>query len=113
MSDQHVGLTEGDALSRGGEGLGQESEGLYQQLQSLIDDISERDGQALQGSALAKFQQARTELTHRFDELIRWCNNNGIDLNEGQRLVNTTDEASADDFGGAQTELGGLTRAIN
>ncbi|WP_046470475.1 hypothetical protein [Allosalinactinospora lopnorensis] len=111
MAD-HVGLTEADALSRGGEDLGIESEGLYSQLNSLIQDM-DRDADSLQGNALAKFREARNELTTRFDELMTWYSNNGIKLNEGQKQVNWTDSESGDDFGGTGRELGGLARPIN
>ncbi|MBB4934236.1 hypothetical protein F4561_005056 [Lipingzhangella halophila] len=111
MSD-HVGLTESDALSKGGEDLGVESEGLYSQLNNLIQDL-ERDADSLQGGALTKFREARNELTDRFEELMTWCSNNGIKLNEGQQQVNWTDNESGDDFGGTGRELGGLARPIN
>ncbi|RNL84373.1 hypothetical protein [Halostreptopolyspora alba] len=111
MSD-HVGLTQADALSKGGEELGVESEGLYSQLNSLIQDM-ERDADSLQGNALAKFREARNELTNRFDELMNWCSNNGIKLNEGQQQVNWADSTSGDDFGGTGRELGGLARPVN
>ncbi|ASU82050.1 hypothetical protein CDO52_03975 [Nocardiopsis gilva YIM 90087] len=109
---EHVGLTQSDALSKGGEGLGESSEGLWQQLGRLIEDM-DKDSHSLQGNALQKFRQARGELTQRFDELMTWCSNNGIKLNEGQKQVNTTDTESGDDFGSAGNQLGGLSRPVN
>lgn len=108
----HVGLTEADALGKGGEELGVSSEGLYQRLNNLIQDM-ERDGESLQGNALHKFREARNELTQRFDELMSWCRNNGIKLNEGQREVSTVDQESGDQFASAGKEAGGLSRPIN
>lgn len=108
----HVGLTEADALGKGGEELGTSSEGLYQRLNNLIQDM-ERDGESLQGNALAKFREARNELTQRFDELMTWCSNNGIRLNEGQREFTATDADSGDTFASAGKEAGGLSRPVN
>lgn len=108
----YAGLTEADALGKGGEDLGVSSEGLYQRLNSLIQDM-ERDGDSLQGNALAKFRDARNELTTRFDELMTWCRNNGIKLNEGQREFTSVDSDSGDEFAAAGRQAGGLSRPIN
>ncbi|TQN30770.1 hypothetical protein FHX37_0654 [Haloactinospora alba] len=109
---EHAGLTQSDALSKGGEGLGVETEGLYAQLNSLIQDM-DKDASSLQGNALQRFREARNELTARFDELMTWCSNNGIKLNEGQKQFNWVDSESSDDFGGAGKEAGGLARPVN
>ncbi|GAA3988696.1 hypothetical protein FOF52_17250 [Thermobifida alba] len=108
----YVGLTQADALGTGGQQLGIEAEGLRGQLNNLIADM-ENDGQSLQGSALAEFRKARSELNQRFDELIAWCNNNGIKLGEAQTQVTQTDDTSGEEFSGAGSGLGGLARPIN
>ncbi|MCY9786321.1 hypothetical protein KIK06_20720 [Nocardiopsis sp. EMB25] len=108
----HAGLENVNALGTGGENLGQESDGLRTQMNQLIQDMS-NDGDALQGQALNDFRAARNALTERFDELMTWCSQNGIKLNEGQQQFNITDQDSADDLSQAGNDLGGLARPIN
>jgi uncharacterized protein YukE len=107
-----VGLTNANAMGQGGQNLGTEAQGLRAQLQNLISDMS-KDKDAIQGSALAAFQQARVELETRFDELVRWCNSNGIDLGEAQGQLNTTDQSSHDDFRSAGSQLAGIAAKMN
>ncbi|NYH52443.1 MULTISPECIES: hypothetical protein [Nocardiopsis] len=109
---QHAGLENVNALSTGGENLGMESDGLRTQMNQLIQDMS-NDGDSLQGQALNDFRQAREQLTERFDELMNWCSQNGIKLNEGQQQFNITDTDSAADLSQAGNDLGGLSRPVN
>ncbi len=108
----HVGLENVNSLALGGEQLGQESEGIRTQMNQLIQDMS-NDADALQGEALARFREAREQLTERFDELMSWCSQNGIKLNEGQGQFNVTDSDSSSDFSQAGSDLGGLSRPVN
>ena len=81
-------------------------------MSQLLDDMSE-DAKVLQGSALKDFQEAKQELTSRFEELMTWCSQNGIKLNEGQSQFNTTDTESSDVLGQSASDLGGLYRSVN
>ncbi|WP_026128970.1 MULTISPECIES: hypothetical protein [Nocardiopsis] len=109
---QHAGLENVNSLSQGGEQLGQESDGLRTQMNQLINDMS-NDADSLQGQALHDFREARNSLTERFDELMSWCNQNGIKLNEGQQQFNLTDSEASDDFSASGQDLGGLSRPVN
>jgi hypothetical protein len=109
---QHAGLENVNSLSTGGEQLGLESEGLRTQMNQLIDDMS-NDADSLQGQALNDFRTARNSLTERFDELMTWCSQNGIKLNEGQAQFDITDNDSSDDYSQVGSDLGGLSRPVN
>lgn len=108
----HVGIENYDALSSGGEQLGQESDNLRVQMGQLIDDMSQ-DANVLQGQALKDFNDAKQALAERFEELMTWCSQNGIKLNEGQSQFNLTDQESSDVLGQSASDLGGLSRPIN
>ncbi|MGW1678629.1 hypothetical protein [Saccharopolyspora sp. NPDC002376] len=107
-----VGLTNANAMGQGGQNLGTEAQGLRAQLQNLINDMA-KDKDAIQGSALAAFQQARYELETRFDELVRWCHDNGVDLGEAQTQVGTNDQTTHDDFRSAGSQLAGIPAKMN
>lgn len=107
-----TGLENYDTLSSGGEQLAQESESIQRQMSQLIDDMSE-DAKVLQGEALKEFNEAKRSLTERFEELMSWCSQNGIKLNEGQSQFNTADTDSSDVLGQSATDLGGLNRPVN
>lgn len=109
---QHAGLENVNSLSQGGEQLGQESDGLRTQMNQLIDDMT-NDADSLQGQALHDFREARGNLTERFNELMTWCSQNGIKLNEGQQQFNLTDNEASDDFSQSSSDLGGLSRPVN
>ncbi|MFJ9555491.1 hypothetical protein ACIRPH_16875 [Nocardiopsis sp. NPDC101807] len=108
----HVGLENVNSLSTGGEQLGQESDGLRTQMNQLIQDMV-NDADSLQGQALTDFRLAREQLTERFDELMTWCSQNGIKLNEGQQEFNVTDTDSSAEYSQAGNDLGGLSRPVN
>ncbi len=108
----HVGIENHDALASGGEQLGQESDNLRSQMGQLIDDMSQ-DANVLQGQALKDFNDAKQALSERFEELMTWCGQNGIKLNEGQGQFNLTDQESSDVLGQSVGDLGGLSRPIN
>lgn len=110
--NQYVGIEQSDSLGRGGEQLGQEADGIRTQLNQLIQDMT-NDADSLKGDALNRFRQARGELTQRFDELMAWCANNGVKLNEGQQQFNVTDADSSDDFGQAGAQASYLSRNPN
>lgn len=107
-----VGLENVNSLATGGEQLGQESDGIRTQMNQLIQDMT-NDADSLQGESLARFREAREQLTERFNELMTWCSQNGIKLNEGQQQFNVTDSDSSSDFSQAGSDLGGLSRPVN
>lgn len=107
-----TGLENFDTLGSGGEQLAQESETIQRQMSQLIDDMSE-DAKVLQGDALKEFNEAKRALTERFQELMSWCSQNGIKLNEGQSQFSTTDMDSSDVLGQSGADLGGLNRPVN
>src|SRR3569832_1100707 len=107
-----TGLENQDSLGAGAEQLAQESDTLRGQMSQLIDDMSE-DARVLQGSALKEFNDAKQALVDRFEELMSWCSQNGIKLNEGQTQFNTTDSESSDVLGQSASDLGGLSRPVN
>ncbi len=109
---QHAGLENVNSLSRGGEQLGQESDGLRTQMNQLMDDMSS-DADALQGQALHDFREARNSLMERFNELMTWCSQNGIKLNEGQEQFNLTDDEASGEFAQTNSALGSLSRPVN
>lgn len=107
-----VGLTEYNALGKGGQNLGQEAGNLRGQLQNLVSELaSSRD--AMQGNQAGAFDRAKNELFARFDELTAWCNQHGIKLGDSQVVVNQTDASNEDAFGGAGSQIGGLSRPVN
>ncbi len=112
MSSQHAGLENVNSLSQGGEQLGQESDGLRTQMNQLIDDMSS-DADSIQGQALHDFREARNTLMERFDELMSWCSQNGIKLNEGQQQFNLTDDEASDDYAQSTNDLGAMARPVN
>ncbi|MDT0328046.1 hypothetical protein [Nocardiopsis lambiniae] len=81
-------------------------------MSQLIDDMSQ-DANVLQGQALADFNTAKQSLSDRFEELMTWCGQNGIKLNEGQTQFNLTDQESSDVLGQSASDLGGISRPIN
>ncbi|MGW5875035.1 hypothetical protein ACWFMI_00580 [Nocardiopsis terrae] len=109
---QHAGLENVNSLSQGGEQLGQESDGLRTQMNQLIDDMT-NDADSLQGQALHDFREARSSLVERFNELMSWCSQNGIKLNEGQQQFNLADSEASDDFSQSGSDLGALARSVN
>ncbi|WP_026118690.1 hypothetical protein [Nocardiopsis salina] len=107
-----TGLENLDSLSSGAEQLSLESDSIREQMSQLIDDMSE-DAKVLQGSALKEFNDAKSSLTERFEELMSWCSQNGIKLNEGQGQFNAADQDSSDVLGQSAGDLGGLSRPPN
>ncbi len=108
----HVGLENVNSLSMGGEQLGQESDNIRSQVNQLLQDLS-NTGDSLQGQALADFNKAQEELALRFEELMTWCSQNGIKLNEGQQEFSRTDSESSDQFSQANNDLGAMSRPVN
>ncbi|WP_159944735.1 MULTISPECIES: hypothetical protein [unclassified Nocardiopsis] len=108
----YVGLENVNSLATGGEQLGQESDNIRTQVNQLLQDLSS-SGNSLQGEALARFQEAQEELSNRFEELMTWCGQNGIKLNEGQQEFTRTDANSSDQFSAAGNDLGAMSRPVN
>jgi hypothetical protein len=108
----YVGLTDYNALGRGGDGLGQEAGSLRGQLQGLITEL-EQSREAMQGNQAVAFDRTKTELFTRFDELVAWCNQHGVKLVDSQVVVAQTDSGNEDGFTGAGNQIGGLLRSVN
>ncbi|MFB4319828.1 hypothetical protein [Actinomadura sp. 21ATH] len=111
MSNEFVGLTQGDALGRGGERLGGESQNLLAQAQSLRADM-ERAGDAIQGAGLSSLNGALRALMDHCEGLIRWCDDNGIKLTDAHTAVGSTVQRTVDDFDVAQAGLNSIPRQI-
>ncbi|MBE1532093.1 hypothetical protein [Actinomadura algeriensis] len=111
MSNEFIGLTHGDALGRGGERLGAESQNLLAQAQNLRADM-EGAGNAIQGAGLNSLNGALRVLMEHAENLIRWCNENGIKLGDAQTAVGHTVERTVDDFDVAQAGLNAIPRQI-
>ncbi|MBR8743433.1 hypothetical protein [Nocardiopsis sp. MG754419] len=109
--NQRVGTEESTSLSQGGTRLDEQSRGLSDRMQSLID-VLDQDGQALQGNALRAYRQGQAELVAGFQALTAWCDKYGVNLNLGQEKINSADARSEEDFAKAQTELTHLSRPI-
>jgi uncharacterized protein YukE len=108
----YVGLSDYNALGRGGGNLGQEAGNLRGQLQNLVSELAQsRD--AMEGNQVRAFDRAKNELFNRFDELTAWCNRHGVKLGDSQVVVNQTDQSNEGGFTGAGNDIGGLTRPIN
>ncbi|PWV47216.1 MULTISPECIES: hypothetical protein [Nocardiopsis] len=107
----NVGTEQSNTLSQGGTRLDEQSRGLSDRMQSLID-VLDQDGQALQGNALRAYRQGQAELVTGFQALIDWCNKYGVNLNLGQEKINSADAQSEEDFSKAQSELSYLSRNI-
>lgn len=107
-----VGLTQYNALAVGGQGITAEAQHLRTQLNNLIADM-EQDRNAMRGNQLAAFGKAKAELHARFGELLRWCQQHGISLTEGQNQVVAADASNEADFVTAGGNLSGLTRPMN
>jgi hypothetical protein len=110
MSD-YIGLTQGDALGRGGENLGTESRNLLTQAQQLRTDM-ERAGDAIQGAGLNSLNGALRALMDHCESLIRWCNDNGIKLTDAHTDTGSTVQRTVDDFDVAQAGLNAIPRQI-
>lgn len=107
-----VGLTQYNALEQGGTSLGQEADSLRGQVLNLIADL-EKDKEAIQGGALGGFHAAKAQLVDRFDELIAFCQNRGVNLRDAQHQVGLTDTGSADEMSAAATSLSGASPAMS
>lgn len=101
---QNIGTEESDSLSRGAGRLDEQSKGLSDRLQSLLN-VLDQDGQALQGNALRAYREGQAELVTGFDALLKWCNKYGVNLNLGQEKINAADADSQEAFTKAQGEL--------
>ncbi|MBQ1082089.1 hypothetical protein [Nocardiopsis sp. B62] len=110
MTD-NVGTEQSTTLSQGGKRLDEQSRGLSDRMQSLID-VLDQDGQALQGNALHAYRQGQAELVAGFKALVDWCNKYGVNLSLGQEKINSADVQSEEDFAKAQSELSYLNRNI-
>ncbi|QVJ02884.1 hypothetical protein KGD82_12120 [Nocardiopsis eucommiae] len=110
MSNNEVG-TQNNAMARGGNRLDEQSRGLSDRMQSLID-VLEQDGRALQGNALRAYREGQAQMVAGFETLIQWCSDNGVKLNLGQEKINAADADSEEDFAKAQSELNYLSRKI-
>ncbi|MFE9243579.1 hypothetical protein [Nocardiopsis sp. NPDC006938] len=108
----NVASDETNSMSQGGARLDEQSRGLSDRMQSLID-VLDQDGQALQGSALRAYRQGQAELVTGFQALVEWCNKYGVNLNLGQEKINSADVQSEEDFSKAQNELSYLSRKIS
>jgi hypothetical protein len=106
-----VGLTDYDTLGRGGQNIAQQADALHQRLRALIAELAPAPD-AMQGGQLAAFNRAATELTMRFDELIRWATLNATKLGESQTVVTTSDQTSQEQYAAAGGQLGGLSRPL-
>lgn len=101
---QDVGIGEKDLLSRGAGRLDEQSTGIKDRLQSLLN-VLDQDGQALQGNALRAYREGQAELVAGVEALIKWCNTYGVKLDLGQQEIDKTDAASHEAFTKAQGEL--------
>lgn len=111
MSNEYIGLAQGDALGRGGERLGGESQNLLAQARSLRADM-ERAGDAVQGAGLSSLNGALRALMDHCEGLIRWCDDNGVKLTEAHGAVGATVRQTADDFDAAAAGLNSIPRQI-
>lgn len=108
---QNVGSEESNSLSQGGSRLDEQSRGINDRMQSLLD-VLDQDGQALQGNALRAYRQGQAELVAGFKALTDWCNKYGVNLTLGQEKINAADVQGEEDFAKAQNELTFLNRSI-
>ena len=108
---ENVAAEETTTLAKGGVRLDEQSTGLNDRMQSLLN-VLDQDGQALQGNALRAYRQGQGELVAGFKALTDWCAKYGVNLNLGQEKINAADVQSEEDFTQAQNELTHLSRPI-
>lgn len=112
MSENFIGLSQGNALGTGGTELDGASAQLRHDLHGLIGEL-ESDHRAMQGGSLLAFAKAKHELFTRFEELVSFCRANGMNLTAAQTQVAATDEAGVDHFAAAHAEIGGISSRMS
>lgn len=112
MSDDFVGLAQGNALGKGGTELDSSAEQLFVSLQGLVSEL-ESDGQALQGGSLQAFSRVKQELFARFQELVGFCRANSMNLSTAQTQVDATDSAGSERFSAVASAVDGISSRMS
>lgn len=107
MSEDFIGLFQANALGMGGAELDSNSAQLFQNLRGLVGEL-EADRQAIRGDSLQAFGSVKAELFERFQELVSFCQANGMDLCTAQAQVDATDQAGAEHFAALRNEFDGI-----
>jgi len=99
--------------------LGDASQGTLDQADVMGNDLfnliadMENIPAALRGSAGDQFSAAGTALANCFDDLLRWCSENGMNLGEGSSMVSTADTEGSEIFAQDLGTLSNLSRIPN
>lgn len=112
MSEDFVGLTEGNALGKGGTELDSSAAELFQNLRGLVSEL-EADHQAMRGGSLQAFARVKQELFARFQELVAHCRANGVNLNAAQTQVDATDQFGSDQFSAVASQVDSITSRMS
>lgn len=112
MSEDFVGLTQGNALGKGGTELDSSAAQLFQNLKGLVAEL-EGDQQAMRGISLRAFARVKEELFARFQELVAFCRTNGMNLSAAQTQVDATDQAGSDQFSAVGSEVDAITSRMS
>ncbi|CAN5327415.1 hypothetical protein BH24ACT9_BH24ACT9_12340 [soil metagenome] len=112
MSDDFVGLTEANALGKGGTELDSSAAQLFGNLQGLVGEL-EADSQAMRGGSLQAFAHVKQELFARFQELVAFCRANGMNLNAAQTQIDATDLAGSEQFSAVGAAVDGITSRMS
>lgn len=107
MSEDFIGLAQGNALGRGGTELDSSAAQLFQSLKGLISEL-ESDHQAMRGGSLQAFARVKSELFERFQELVTFCRANGLHLTDAQTQVDATDQSGYDRFSSVASTIGSI-----
>lgn len=112
MSSDHLRLEIDTALADSGKEVLDESDVMRGQIQALIGHI-EGIPEAIQGGAEHKFSEAGKRLSACFNDLLDWCQDNGVNLNEANNILQQTTGDSIDAYGNAGSQIDGLSRGVN
>jgi len=112
MSDDFVGLAQGNALGKGGTELDSSSTQLFSELRGLVGEL-EADNQAMKGASLQAFTRVKQELFARFQELVSFCRANGMNLSDAQVQVDSTDQAGSEQFASVGSTIDGITSRMS
>lgn len=112
MSEDFIGLSQANALGKGGTELDSSATQLFHNLQGLVSEL-ESDHQAMQGGSLQAFARVKSELFDRFHELVAFCRANGLHLTDAQTRVDATDQAGADQYSALGSVMGAISSRMS
>ena len=105
-----VGLDRADALQVGGTELNEEASQLSRQASQLFDAMETDVRTAMDGSAPSAFMSAHSNLGIKFNDMMEWLSQMGINLSEVNGEILQADDDNMLDFQEAGDQFDGLPR---